>query len=75
MKLFNKGWVNNSNMLTIRKKLAEQAATETSGKGGSSRTEGSRLTRKLSFRARLLSAEANELGEVIPSQFNTIMTL
>ena len=54
-------------MLTIRKKLEEQAAT--SGKkaqGGPSR--GTQLSRKLSFRSQLLSAEANELGGVLPSQ-------
>lgn len=55
-------------MLTIRKKLAEQAATGAAGKGGNAKGEGSRLARKLSFRSQLLSSEANELGEIIPSK-------
>jgi len=51
-------------MLTIRKKLAEQAATGLSGQSSS----GVKLSRKLSFRSQLLTAESNELGDVIPSE-------
>ncbi len=57
-------------MLTIRKKLEEQAAS--SGKGNPDSTTRPRerqVTRKLSFRSRLLTAEANELGGVLPSEF------
>ena len=51
-------------MLTIRKKLAEQAAS------GDSKpvTRGSQLNRKLSFRSQLLTAESSELGGVLPSK-------
>lgn len=49
-------------MLTIRKKLAEQATNEVQGS-----SKGHRLTRKPSFRTQLLTAEANELGGIIPS--------
>ena len=52
-------------MLTIRKKLAEQAA---SGDKPVSPGAGSQPRRKLSFRSQLLTAEASELGgSVIPS--------
>ena len=56
-------------MLTIRKKLAEQASSgsRASRDGGVSRN---RVTRKLSFRSKLLTAEANELGGVIPGKKN-----
>lgn len=50
-------------MLTIRKKLAEQASSGSSSGEG---TRGSR-ERRLSYRSQLLTAEASELGAVIPS--------
>lgn len=56
-----------SEMLTIRKKLEEQAATGGKKSVGTSGGE-TQLSRKLSFRSQLLSAEANELGGVLPSQ-------
>lgn len=56
-------------MLTIRKKLEEQAATSGKKNAGTAGRE-AQLTRKLSFRSQLLSAEANELGGVLPSQYS-----
>ena len=50
-------------MLTIRKKLAEQAAGGSSGKSSNR----GKVARKLSFRSQLLASESNELGDVIPS--------
>lgn len=55
-------------MLTIRKKLAEQATSK--DKAEDTASKGSGLARKPSFRSQLLTAEANELGGVIPSILN-----
>lgn len=54
-------------MLTIRKKLAEQAA---SGEKTPASSKGSGLSRRPSFRTQLLTAEANELGGATPSMLN-----
>ncbi|XP_064389390.1 NEDD8-conjugating enzyme UBE2F-like [Halichondria panicea] len=48
-------------MLTIRKKLAEQASN------GEQSQAGVRVQRRVSFRSQLLIAEAGELGEVTPN--------
>ena len=56
-------------MLTIRKKLAEQAATGLTGQTGGN---GGKLSRKLSFRSQLLTSESNELGDVIPSELSVL---
>lgn len=54
-------------MLTIRKKLAEQATSgEKSPATGN--TKGSGLSRRPSFRTQLLTAEASELGGIVPSK-------
>lgn len=52
-------------MLTIRKKLEEQAS-------GGERTPvtDSQLSRKPSFRSQLLTKEANELGGAMSSQYD-----
>ena len=51
-------------MLTIRKKLAEQAGKD----GNDRRGEGGRgsIRRRPSIRSHLLTGEASELGEVLP---------
>ena len=54
-------------MLTIRKKLAEQAAAETSGERKGARKGGNLLERKMSIRSQLLVPEASELEGIIPS--------
>ena len=53
-------------MLTIRKKLAEQATSGDKAPAPSSSKEVG-LSRRPSIRTQLLTAEANELGGAIPS--------
>jgi hypothetical protein len=62
-------------MLTIRKKLEEQAASSGRKRSGEAVTRETQLRRKLSFRSQLLSAEANELGAVLPSQFLCLLSV
>lgn len=51
-------------MLTIRKKLAEQASKEGGDRGGEEGRGG--IRRRPSIRSHLLTGEASELGEVLP---------
>ncbi|CAI8055175.1 NEDD8-conjugating enzyme UBE2F [Geodia barretti] len=51
-------------MLTIRKKLEEQAASGSSADGG--RGESRRVRRRMSIRSQLLTEEVRELGQILP---------
>jgi hypothetical protein len=57
-------------MLTIKKKLAEQASSTASASsgGGKGESRGRAVKRRVSFRSQLLTEEVRELGEILPSK-------